>query len=124
MSTNKTDSTELAQDRTDWAEDRTVQANERTFAGWMRTGLASVGVGIAIHAIYGKVDLAWLAKLTSTLFIMIGIGVFIIAYRTACKLLERLDANAAEPVPRGNMLAICGSLSTASVVLIGILWII
>ena len=90
----------------------------------MRTGLASVGVGIAIHAIYGKVDMAWLAKLASTAFILIGIGIFIVAYSTACKLLERLDANAAEPVPRGNMRLICGSLSSASVALIGILWII
>ena len=124
LSTDKTDSTALAQDRTDWAEDRTVQANERTFAGWMRTGLASVGVGIAIHAIYGKVNMAWLAKSASTLFICIGIGIFLIAYNTAKKLLERLDANDAEPIPRSNMLMICGALSTASLVLIGILWII
>ena len=124
MSTDKTDSTALAQDRTDWAEDRTVQANERTFAGWMRTGLASVGVGIAIHAIYGKVDMAWLAKSASTLFILIGIGIFVVAFRTATKLLARLDANDAEPIPRSNMAVICGALTTASVLLIGILWII
>ena len=124
MSTDKTDSTALAQDRTDWAEDRTVQANERTFAGWMRTGLASVGIGIAIHAIYGKVDQAWLPKSASTLFILIGIGVFLVAYNTAKKMLERLDANDAEPIPRSNMKAICAALSIASVMLAVILWII
>ena len=121
---DKTDSTALAQDRTDWAEDRTVQANERTFAGWMRTGLASVGIGIAIHAIYGKVDMAWLAKLASTAFILLGITVFLIAYNTSKKLLERLDAHEAEPVPRSNMKLICGTLTGSSIALIGILWII
>ena len=122
--TEKTDSTALAQDRTDWAEDRTVQANERTFAGWMRTGLASVGIGIAIHAIYGKVDMAWLAKLASTAFILIGIGVFLVAYNTSKRLIERLDAHEAEPIPRSNMKAICGALTAASVALTAILWII
>ena len=131
IETNETDSTVLAQERTewahertDWAEDRTVQANERTFAGWMRTGLASVGIGIAIHAIYGKVDQAWLAKSASTLFILIGVGVFVAAYNTSKKLLERLDTNAAEPLPRSNMFAICAALTTASVALVGILWVI
>ena len=35
---------DLAQDRTDLAEDRTVLAHERSFAGWVRTGMASVGI--------------------------------------------------------------------------------
>ena len=122
--TDKTDSTALAQDRTDWAEDRTVQANERTFAGWMRTGLACVGIGIAIHAIYGKVDQAWLPKSASTFFIVIGIGVFLAAYNTSKQLLVRLDAHDAEPLPRSNMKIICAALTIASVILAVILWII
>ena len=38
----------LAESRTDLAEDRTVLANERTFAGWVRTGLATVGIGLGL----------------------------------------------------------------------------
>ena len=124
MSTNKTDSTALAQDRTDWAEDRTVLANERTFAGWMRTGMACIGIGIAINAIYGKIDEAWIPKSTSTAFIAIGIVIFNIAYSKACKLLERLDANAAEPIPRSNMKLICYALTAAAILLAVVLWFI
>ena len=43
--------TDLAEDRTEWAEDRTIMANERTFAGWMRTGLAAVGIGLPLPSI-------------------------------------------------------------------------
>ncbi|RYF18599.1 MAG: DUF202 domain-containing protein, partial [Oxalobacteraceae bacterium] len=43
--------TELAQDRTDFAEDRTVLAHERSFASWMRTGMASVGIGLGFNAL-------------------------------------------------------------------------
>ncbi|MBB3991179.1 DUF202 domain-containing protein [Croceicoccus naphthovorans] len=43
-----------AERKTDLAEDRTLLANERTFAGWVRTGLASVGIGLGFHALFEK----------------------------------------------------------------------
>jgi len=36
---------QLEQSRTDLSEDRTLLASERNFGNWVRTGLASVGVG-------------------------------------------------------------------------------
>ena len=54
-------SEELARDRTDLAEDRTILANERTFAGWMRTGLATIGIALGFQALFGRVDPTWAA---------------------------------------------------------------
>ena len=48
--------TSFAEDRTDWAEDRTAMANERTFAGWMRTALAAIGIGIGFNALFDKLE--------------------------------------------------------------------
>ncbi len=47
--------------RTDLAEDRTILANERTFAGWMRTALACVAIGVGFHALFPKLEPAVVA---------------------------------------------------------------
>ena len=67
---------DLASARTDLAEDRTVLANERTFAGWMRTGLAAVGIGLGFNALFGKMAPEWLPKLIATGFIISGVIIF------------------------------------------------
>ena len=54
--------TGLAEDRTDLAEDRTLMANERTFTGWMRTGLACLGLALGFQAVFGKIEPVWLPK--------------------------------------------------------------
>ena len=121
---SKRDSQELARDRTDWAEDRTLLANERTFAGWMRTGLASCGIGLGFHAIFGKTEPTWLAKSGATLFIVIALLIFYAAWRAACRLHERLDGHAAEPVERGNLGLLAALFSSGAVVLAVVLWLL
>ena len=118
------DKQDLAEARTDWAEDRTLLANERTFAGWMRTGLASCGVGLGFHAIFGKSEPIWLAKAGATLFIAIALVIFWAAHRGACRLHERLDAHAAEPVERGSLRLLAGVFSLGAVVLAVVLWLL
>ena len=115
---------ELAEERTDWAEDRTIQANERTFAGWMRTGVAAMGMGLALHAIFGKSEQTLLAKGTATLFLVIAVMIFAQAYFAASSLLERLSAHSAEPVSPRRM-AITSGLFSVGAILIGVLlWFI
>lgn len=116
-------SQELAEERTDWAEDRTILANERTFAGWMRTGLASVGIGLAFQAIFRAVEPTWIAKSAATMFILIGIFVFLTAYRRSCQVLERLDAHAAEPVAGRNLGLLAAFMSIGSLMLAVIVWV-
>jgi putative membrane protein len=58
-------------------------ANERTFAGWMRTGLAAVAVGLGFQALFEKMQPAWVPKAIATAFLLMGILVFVLAERNA-----------------------------------------
>lgn len=116
--------TDLAQDRTDWAEDRTVLANERTYAGWMRTGLAAVGMGLAFNAIFRATEPTWLAKSVATVFVAIGVFIFWNAWRHACRVKARLESHAAEPLPTSRLGIITGVFIFGSVALGAVLWIL
>ena len=116
--------TDLAEDRTHWAEDRTVLANERTFGGWIRTGLASVGVGLGFQALFSKADNIYLAKGGASVFVAIGIAIFILSFLSARRVLRRLEAHAAEPIPRSNLAVICVALCLGAALLGVLLWLL
>ena len=113
--------TDLAQDRTDWAEDRTVLANERTYAGWMRTGLASVGLGLGFQAIFRATEPTWLV---ASIFLAIAIFIFWEAYSHACKVKKRLASHAAEPLQSSRLGMITGFFIAGTFALAGVLWIL
>lgn len=116
--------TDFAERRTDWAEDRTIMANERTFAGWMRTGLAAVGIGLGFNALFGKLEPAWWPKALATAFILIAIGVFFAAQRRASAVARRLESHRAEPL-RGFMLRIvAAAMMAASGGLVAAIWML
>lgn len=121
---NGKDRTNLAEDRTDWAEDRTLMANERTFAGWMRTGLAAVGIGLGFNALFGKIDPVWVAKTIATLFIVIGVFVFWSAQRNARAVQQRMDSHDAAPIRVANMKLIAAAMAFASICLSAGIWAI
>lgn len=111
---------DLAQDRTKWAEDRTLLANERTFAGWMRTGLAAVGIGAGFQALFGKLDPAYLARAIATVFVLAGIFIFVMAARNA----NQVCAHAAKPLGGVRVNVIAALFSLASVALLVGIWAI
>lgn len=115
--------TALADDRTDFAEDRTVMANERTFAGWMRTGLTAVGIGLGFNALFGEMSPNWLPKAIATAFIMLGIYIFYIAQRNGCAVFKRLNAHKAEPMRGMNLRFVSAIMGIASVALIVGIWL-
>lgn len=117
------DRTDLAEDRTDWAEDRTMMANERTFAGWMRTGLASVGIGLGFNALFNSMEPAWVPKAIATLFMIIGIFIFYAAQDKGCAVQKRLDAHEAEPIKRMNMRLIAAFMALGSTSLAIAIWL-
>ncbi len=117
------DRTDLAEDRTDWAEDRTLMANERTFAGWMRTGLAAVGIGLGFNAIFGKLEPWWLARGIATAFIAIGVFIFWSAQRHGSAVQSRLNSHKAEPIRSVNLRVIALIMSIGSFALIVGLWL-
>lgn len=118
------DNQELAEERTDWAEDRTILANERTFAGWMRTGLAAVGIGLGFNALFGKLEPWWLPRLIASLFILIGLFVFYMAQRNGCRVQSRLDAHDATPMQGMNLKLIAGAMAVGSGSLAVGMWLI
>ena len=120
--TKSSDTAELAGERTDLAEDRTVLANERTFAGWMRTGLAAVGIGLGVNALFGKMEPSWLPKAIASCFILSGMVIFYLAERNSCSVLERLDAHSVQPLRRMNLRLVASLMGTGSVVLLGGMW--
>ena len=116
--------TELADRRTDYAEDRTVLANERTFAGWIRTGLAAVGIGVGFHALFGMLQPWWLPRASATLFILIGVFIFWSAEHRACAVRHRLDAHKVKQIPRRYVRIIAVTLSAGALVLIAGVWLL
>ncbi|GGD47933.1 YidH family protein [Croceicoccus pelagius] len=113
-----------AERKTDLAEDRTLLANERTFAGWVRTGLASVGIGLGFHALFEKMEPSWLPRAISTCFILAGITIFYLAERNSRALLEKLDAHAVAPVRRVNLRIVAVVVGAGSFILLAGIWLL
>lgn len=117
-------SNQLAEKRTDWAEDRTLLANERTYAGWMRTGLASVGLGLGFQAIFRATDPTWAAKAVATLFLAIGVFIFWAAWRNAGAVRARLEAHAAQPLPASRLGMVTVFFIAGTIALGVVLWVL
>lgn len=114
--------TDMAEDRTDWAEDRTIMANERTFAGWMRTGLTGVGIGLGFNALFGKLEPLWVPKAIATLFMIVGIFIFWVAQHNGCAVQDRLNSHQATPVKPYNMRIVSGLMTAGTAALIIAIW--
>ncbi|GAA4760584.1 hypothetical protein GCM10023219_00310 [Stakelama sediminis] len=107
---------------TQLAEDRTILALERTFAGWLRTGMASLGIGIGFLALFQELHPNWLPRALATLFILLGIFIFWSAERRASEAIERLHTHSIQRVSRRYLRAIALSVSIGAVILIAGLW--
>ncbi len=115
--------TDYAEQRTEWAEDRTLMANERTFAGWMRTGLAAVGIGLGFNALFDELHPAWLPRAIATIFILVGIFIFYQAQRHGCRVFNRLDSHDAQPLEGMNLKLVAGLMGVGSIALIAGIWL-
>ena len=116
--------TEWAESRTDWAEDRTLQANERTFAGWMRTGMAALGVAIGLKAVFGDFSPTWLAKAVASIFIVIAVVIFGAATHETRKAQRRISSHVAEAQGARRMLILAVLLSLGAIATGAILWLL
>jgi putative membrane protein len=116
--------TEQAARRTEFAEDRTIQATERTFAGWLRTALAAVGIGIAFHALFGRFGPYGLAKGIATLFILLGAAIALTAGRRAQATFRRLEAHQVDRASVPSVLWISWSIAAGALALTGAIWLL
>lgn len=115
---------ELAESRTDLAEDRTLLANERTYAGWMRTGLAAVGIGLGFNALFSKMEPVWAPKAIATAFLVIGIFIFAAAERRACAVIRRLETHRVKTVNRTNLRLLTIISIGATMALVAAIWLL
>lgn len=65
-------------------------AHERSFASWLRTGMASVGIGVGFNALFRTLDPAWVPKAIATAFLLVAIFTFLSAERRASSAISRL----------------------------------
>jgi len=102
--------------RTDLAEDRTILASERTFASWLRTGLAAIGIALGFHALFGRIEPAWLPRAIATVFLAIAIIIFLAAERRACAVRARLHAHEVETIKitRIRLITVVAVLATGA----------
>lgn len=113
-----------AQDRTDLAEDRTVLANERTFASWFRTGFASVGIGLGFQALFLRMEPLWAPRALATLFLGLGIFLFIAAERRASRVLIRLTSHQVKAFNHGRLRLMTIVASAGVIALIAAMWLL
>lgn len=110
--------------RNDLAEDRTILANERTFAGWMRTSLASVAIGVGFHAVFPAMEPPWVPKAIASAFLVLAIGIIISAERRAAAVMERLSPHVIETAKHMNLRVFAAAVSLGAAALIAAIWLI
>lgn len=113
---------ELARDRTDLAEDRTILSHERSFAGWVRTGMAAVGIGLGFNALFRELEPAWMPKAMATAFLLVAVYVFLSAERRARHMLRQLDAHSVVALKPMRIRLLSWLLSLATLALIATIW--
>jgi putative membrane protein len=110
--------------RTDLAEDRTILANERTFAGWMRTSLACVAIGVGFHALFARMAPPWLPKAIASGFLLLAIAVVLLAERRAAAVMARLGAHVVVSAKPINLRIFAAAISLGSAVLVAAIWLL
>ena len=63
---------------------------ERTFAGWMRTSLAALALGVGFHALFADMEPSWLPRAIATGFLLLAASIIILAERRAAAVMKRL----------------------------------
>ena len=110
--------------RTDLAEDRTILANERTFAGWMRTSLACVAIGVGFHALFQKMEPEWVPRAIATAFLVLSIVVIVSAERRATAVMKRLSAHVVESAQSMNLRLFAAAISAGASALTLAIWLV
>jgi putative membrane protein len=110
--------------RTDLAEDRTILANERTFAGWMRTSLASVAIGVGFHALFPRMEPPWVPRLIATAFLLLAILVIVSAERRAAAVMDRLSAHVVVTARAMNLRIFATAVTLGASGLIAAIWLV
>lgn len=107
---------------TDLAEDRTILASERTFAGWMRTSLGCIAIGIGFHALFGKAQPGWVPRATATGFLLLGTAIVWLAARRAAAVVRRLSPHVVVTARMVSLELIAAAVTLGAAALAAIIW--
>lgn len=110
--------------RTDLAEDRTLLANERTFAGWLRTSMAAVGIGLAFHVLFGELQPFWLPRAIASLFLVTAVMIVWLAERRARVVMHRLRAHRIVAARLVNLRLISAAVTLGTLALGAAIWLV
>ena len=105
-------------------EPKTFFANERTFSGWARTALATIGIGLGFHVLFGALEPAWLPKVIATVFIALGVVIIWMAERRACAIQSRLSAHKIRTLRSLNIRLIAWVYTLGALSLTVALWLV
>ena len=109
--------------RNDLAEDRTILANERTFAGWVRTALALVAIGIGFHALFRTMAPGWVPRVIATGFLLLSLVTILSAERRAATVMKRLSPHVVRRARPMNLRLIATVVSLGAAALIAAIWL-
>ena len=112
----------LPESRNKWAHERTRLAKERTFAAWLRSGLATVGVGLGLVKLFPKVEPRWLMQMSGLLFICAGGIIFVVGYKTYHTVIKKMEKEGFKGIPSLYMgiltiMMLLGAISALIIVL-------
>ncbi len=114
----------MVSERTNLAEDRTILANERTFAGWMRTSLACLGLGVGFHALFNKVEPSWLPRGIASVFLVLAVVVIVLAERRACAVISQLESHTVRTARKINLRLFAAAIALGAGGLGAAIWIL
>ncbi|GAA4714737.1 DUF202 domain-containing protein [Sphingomonas lutea] len=110
--------------RTDFAEDRTILANERTFAGWTRTSLGCIALGVGFQALFNQLQPSWIPKAIATAFLLLAALIVWLAERRSAAVIARLDPHVVVNARRTNLRVIAFCVSFGAGMLAASIWLL
>jgi putative membrane protein len=90
-------------------------AKERTFAAWLRTGLATAGLGILAVKAMPSVEPRWLVRTLGIMFVSTGGIILLLGFRTYYGTLRRLEEEGFRGTPAWFIGALTVVLALGSV---------
>ena len=90
----------------------------------MRTSLACVALGVGFHALFQKMDPAWLPRTIATGFLILGIAVIILAERRAAAVTRRLSAHVVKTADTHNLRFFAAMVSLGAGALVAAIWLL
>lgn len=84
--------------------------------------MASIGIGVGFNALFKMLEPAWVPKAISSLFVLLGMLIIVMAERRACAVKARLDAHSVTSLPTINLRVIAIAVCAGAACLIGGIW--